>query len=83
MMILIGAIFLWRTIHPDTAIFELLATYWPLLLILWGAIRLVEVMVWQREDSRPRSFSGGEIVLIIMICVIGSGLWQARQHGFG
>ena len=80
LMIVIGAIFLWRTLHPETAVFDLMAQYWPLLLIAWGFIRLIEVLIWHREGIRG-SFSGGEIMLIILICVVGSGIWTAKEHG--
>jgi hypothetical protein len=82
LMIVIGAIFLWRTLHPETPVFDLLAQYWPLLLIAWGCIRLVEVLIWHREGVRG-SFSGGEILLIVLICIVGSGIWTAKEHGFG
>jgi hypothetical protein len=82
LMIIIGGIFLWRTLHPETPIFDLMAQYWPILLIGWGLIRLVEVMIWHREGIRG-SFSGGEILLIILICVVGSGIWTAKEHGVG
>jgi DUF4097 and DUF4098 domain-containing protein YvlB len=80
LMIVIGGIFLWRTLHPETAVFDLMAQYWPLLLIAWGFIRLVEVLIWHREGVRG-SFSGGEILLIVLICVVGSGIWTAKEHG--
>jgi DUF4097 and DUF4098 domain-containing protein YvlB len=59
-----------------------MAQYWPLLLIAWGCIRLIEVLIWHREGVRG-SFSGGEILLIILICIVGSGIWTAKEHGFG
>jgi DUF4097 and DUF4098 domain-containing protein YvlB len=80
LMIVIGGIFLWRTLHPETPVFDLLASYWPFLLIAWGLIRLVEVMVWHRDGVRG-SFSGGEIVLIVLICMVGSGIWTAKERG--
>jgi DUF4097 and DUF4098 domain-containing protein YvlB len=58
----------------------MVARYWPFVLIFWGLIRLVEVSVWRREGVR-NSFSGGEVVLIILICVAGSGIWVARERG--
>jgi len=36
LLLIIGGLFLWRNLHPDTPIFELLAQYWPFLLIGWG-----------------------------------------------
>jgi DUF4097 and DUF4098 domain-containing protein YvlB len=80
LLLIIGGLFLWRNMHPDTPVFDLLAQYWPFILIGWGLIRLVEVLVWHREGVRG-GFNGGEVVLIIFICIIGTGIWQAREHG--
>jgi DUF4097 and DUF4098 domain-containing protein YvlB len=80
LLLVIGALFLWRNLHPDTPVFDLMAQYWPFLLIAWGFIRLIEVLIWHREGIRG-GFNGGEIVLIIFICLIGSGIWEAREHG--
>ena len=79
LLLLIGGLFLWRNLHPETPIFDLASQYWPFLLIAWGALRLIEVVV--SPERRGPAFSGGEIVLVVMICVIGSGLWEGRQHG--
>ena len=43
-------------------------TYWPFLLIGWGLLRLIEVAFSQREQRRG-GFSGGEVVLVILICM--------------
>jgi DUF4097 and DUF4098 domain-containing protein YvlB len=77
MLLLIGGLFLWRNLHPDTPVFQLLAQYWPFLLILWGVLRLAESLFSSREDAR--GFSGGEVVLIIFICIVGMGMWEARN----
>ena len=76
----IGAFFLWRNLHPEAPVFDLLAQYWPFVLIAWGLLRLIEGLIWYREGVRG-SFSGGEIFLVILICMAGSGIWQAREHG--
>ena len=34
LLLLIGGLLLWNNFHPETPIFEMLATYWPFLLIL-------------------------------------------------
>ena len=80
LLLAIGALFLWRNLHPDAPVFEILAQYWPFVLIAWGCLRLIEALVW-RNDRVRGSFSGGEVVLIIMICIVGSGIWTAREHG--
>ena len=77
----IGSLFLWRNLHPEAPVFDLIAQYWPFLLIAWGLLRLIEGIIWYREGGVRGSFSGGEVFLIILICIAGSGIWQAREHG--
>lgn len=79
MLLLIGGLFLWRNLHPETPIFDLLALYWPFLLIVWGMLRLIEVAV--SRERRYSTFTGGEVVLVILICLVGSGMWEGRAHG--
>src|SRR5258708_6140806 len=78
MLLLVGGVLLWRNLHPEMPIFDTLARYWPFILIAWGFLRLLEVIVWRKHGS---SFTGGEVVLIVLICIAGSAIWQARQHG--
>ena len=80
LLLAIGGLFLWRNLHPEAPVFEILAQYWPFVLIAWGLLRLVEALIWRQNGVRG-SFSGGEVVLIIMICIAGSGIWTAREHG--
>jgi len=79
LLLVIGGLFLWRNLHPETPVFDLLAQYWPFLLIGWGLLRLVEIAFWR--DTRYGGFTGGEIVLVILICMAGSGIWAAHQNG--
>jgi hypothetical protein len=80
MLLLIGGIFLWSNMHPETPVWDLLAQYWPFLLIGCGLLRLIEV-AFTRENAPRGSFSGGEVVLVVLICMIGLGMWQAKQFG--
>ena len=80
LLLFVGAFFLWRNLHPETQIFELVSLYWPFLLIAWGLMRLVEVLVWSRQGYRS-GLSGGEVVLIVFLCIAGSGIWQAHRNG--
>jgi DUF4097 and DUF4098 domain-containing protein YvlB len=80
LLLIVGGVFLWRNMHPDTPIFDILSLYWPYLLIGWGVLRLIEAVTWNRQGYRS-GLSGGEVFLIVLICIVGSGVWQARQHG--
>jgi hypothetical protein len=79
LLLIVGSLFLWHNLHPEAQIFDLVARYWPFVLIAWGLIRLIEVSIWRRAEFRT-GFSGGEVVLIILICIAGTGIWAAREH---
>ena len=42
----IGALFLMYNLWPQIPIGDLLSRYWPFLLIVWGGLRLIEVLFW-------------------------------------
>jgi len=75
----IGAFFLWRNMHPEVPVFDIIAQYWPFLLIGWGVLRLIEVVV--RSDGGYVAFSGGEVALVVLVCIAGGILWEGHQHG--
>jgi hypothetical protein len=82
LLIGIGVVFLIRNIYPDIPLLEYLSRFWPWLLIAWGALRVVEVVLWKAQERPlpPSGVSGGEWLLILFICVFGGGLHAA--HGF-
>ena len=80
LLLLVGGLFLWRNLHPEAPVFDLVAEYWPFLLIAWGLIRLVEALISSREGWR-HGFTGGEVALVVLICIAGSGIWTAHHHG--
>jgi DUF4097 and DUF4098 domain-containing protein YvlB len=77
LLILIGAWFLISTLRPDLPLIDLAARFWPFVLIGWGALRLLEILVWAvRGQALPRSgLAGGEWTLVVFLCLIGSGLY--------
>lgn len=82
LLIAIGVLFLLWNLRPELPLLELLADYWPFALIVWGLLRLVEVVFWAlRSRPLPRSgLAGWEWVLAILICLIGSGSDFARER---
>ena len=82
-LILIGVVFLTRNLWQEVPLFQWIAQYWPFLLIGWGVLRLVEVLI-ELSRSKPLpsgGLSGGEIALIILLCIVGSGMYAADRHG--
>lgn len=47
------------------------AHYWPVLLILWGIIKLVEYQQANRTGTRPSGIGAGGVLLIIFLVVAG------------
>src|SRR5258706_7164643 len=83
LLILIGVLFLTRSLWQQIPIFDLVARYWPFILIGWGLLRLFEIGVLA-ASGKPLTtgrLSGGEILLIILLCVIGSGMQGGHRNG--
>lgn len=80
-LIALGAIFLLRNFVPDFRMMDVLSLYWPWLLIGWGGLRVVEILNWHRNGQLvPRGgMNGGEWVLVVFICLFGSGMYAARN----
>ena len=79
LLIGLGALFLARNIYPDLRLVDYLARYWPFLLVLWGLLRLVEIMYWRATNQQLpyRGVSGGEWVLVAFLVVFGVSLHTA------
>lgn len=82
LIILIGVWFLLGSLRPELPSFEVASRFWPFLLIAWGSVRLLELfaMAARRRPLPHSGISGGEWVLVVLIAVIGSGLYVANQQ---
>jgi DUF4097 and DUF4098 domain-containing protein YvlB len=72
-LIIIGVIFLLGNLHvvawPNLG--HLFARYWPLLLILWGVIRLAEYYSDRSRGYATRTVGGAGVLFLIFIIMIG------------
>jgi DUF4097 and DUF4098 domain-containing protein YvlB len=80
LLIGIGILFLARNMYPDLALIDYFARYWPVLLILWGVLRLAEILFWAATEKElpARGMSGGEWILIVFLCLIGLSVHTVR-----
>jgi hypothetical protein len=76
-LIVIGVVFLIHSLKPETNVVEILARFWPLVLMAWGALRMLEILILAvRGRPLPASgVSGGEWALVILLCIVGSGTY--------
>jgi hypothetical protein len=72
-LIIMGIVFLLGNLHMLSweQIRHWFAHYWPVLLILWGVIKLIEHLQAQRDGTRASGIGAGGILLIVMIVVFG------------
>ncbi|MDP8990338.1 MAG: DUF4097 family beta strand repeat-containing protein [Acidobacteriota bacterium] len=80
LLIALGALLLARTLYPELPLMDYLARYWPLILIGWGLLRIVEILAWSAA-AKPlpaRGLSGGEWLLIVVLCLFGLSIHTAR-----
>lgn len=83
-LIAIGVLFLSRNVWPDIHLGDLIASYWPYVLVLWGVLRLAEIASWwsMRKPLPRNGISGGEWVLVVFLCIFGSAFHAAHHYGW-
>ncbi|MEP7364106.1 MAG: DUF4097 family beta strand repeat-containing protein [Acidobacteriota bacterium] len=80
-LILVGGLFLANNVRPDLPALQIVADWWPFLLIAWGLIRFAEILVWnsQGKPLPAAGISGGEWFLAIVVTLFGSMLFVGRN----
>ena len=79
LLIVVGSLFLLRNAGVNLPMRHLFAQYWPLILIGWGVVRLLEY-AWARQHNEPAPRSGGgSIALIVLLIVFGSAAQQSAK----
>lgn len=80
-LIILGLIFLFGNLHLISwgrlAIW--FAHYWPLLLILWGVLKLVEHQRAKQEGVQPPGIGAGGVLLLIFLVISGLAATHAAN----
>ncbi len=73
-LIAIGTIFLYHNFNPSIRPWEILARYWPVLIIFWGLSKLIDYVQSQShpESVPPPRFTASEVILLLLILLLGS-----------
>jgi DUF4097 and DUF4098 domain-containing protein YvlB len=80
-LISVGMIFLLKNLGYEIPIWTGVALYWPILLIVWGVIKLVDYARWKRAGQPGPLFGAGEVVLLIIVILSGTALTAASNIG--
>src|SRR5437667_12147193 len=59
------------------------AQYWPVLIILWGTIKLVEYYQAQRAGYRPRGIGAGGVIFLVFLIMFGMSASRASHVNWG
>ena len=72
-LIVLGVVFLLGNLHMLSwfRIVVWFSHYWPVLLILWGVVKLIEHYQAQRDGTRASGIGAGGILLLVLIVVFG------------
>jgi LiaI-LiaF-like transmembrane region/Toastrack DUF4097 len=78
-LVAIGGLLLARNLGYPIPVWSALARYWPVVIIGWGLVKVVEYFRARRTgDNRPL-FSGGEVALLIMVILAGTAITTAAN----
>jgi hypothetical protein len=72
-------VLLLKNIGYDIPIWSGIARYWPVLLIVWGFIKLVDYARWRKAGQPGPLFGAGEVVLLIIVILSGTALTAAAN----
>ena len=73
-LIAVGFIFLYQNFNPAVHPWQIIAKFWPILIIFWGISKLIDHLQARLhpETAPPPLFSGSEVVLLLLILILGT-----------
>jgi hypothetical protein len=82
-LIIIGSLFLLRNFGLRFPIWHWFGHWWPLLLILWGVIALIEHVSANRMGYRTRHLGTGGILLLVLLVALGLSAHYSSDINWG
>jgi DUF4097 and DUF4098 domain-containing protein YvlB len=79
-LIIIGLLFLLKNLGIHVPLWSWYGRLWPLLIILWGAIKLIEYTAAQRQGYRTSGIGAGGILLLVLIVATGVTARHASEY---
>src|SRR5262245_60129813 len=75
----VGGLLLARNMGYAIPIWAAVARYWPVLIIVWGFLKLFDQYRLRRAGDTSPLFSGGEVALLIIVILAGSVITLAAN----
>ena len=73
-LIAVGVLFLYQNFNPAIHPWQILAKFWPLVIIFWGMSKLVDHLQARAHPETVPSplFSASEVILLILVLIAGT-----------
>ncbi len=79
-LIVIGMAFLLRNAGVHLPVWHFYGRFWPVLIILWGLIALIEHFTALKRGYQTRGLGGGGIFLLILIVISGLAAHESADY---
>ena len=78
-LIVLGALLLARNLGYNIRIWGYVARYWPVFLIIWGGVKLVDYYRFKNSSDKGALFPGGEVALLVFVIFAGAAITTAAN----
>ncbi len=79
-LIVIGVAFLLRNVGVNLPVWHFYGRFWPVLIILWGLVALIEHFTALKRGYQTRGLGGGGIFLLILIVISGLAAHESANY---
>lgn len=81
-LIAVGILFLYQNFNPAIHPWEILAKFWPIVIIFWGASKLIDHLQARAhpESTPPPLFSASEVILLVLVLITGTVVSKIVLH---
>jgi DUF4097 and DUF4098 domain-containing protein YvlB len=81
-LIAVGSLFLYQNFNPSVRPWQILARFWPLVIIFWGLSKLIDYFQFRAHPGTtpPPLFSAGEVILLILVLITGTLVSRIVLH---
>ena len=79
LLIVIGGLLLARNMGYSIPFWTAMVRYWPVLIIVWGFLKIVDYYRMRRTGDNSPLFSGGEVALLVFVILAGSAITTAAN----
>src|SRR6516165_4824134 len=73
-LVAVGTLFLYHNFNPNIRPWEILAKFWPIIIIFWGLSKLIDYFQFRAHPGTapPSLFSASEVILLILVLIMGT-----------